>query len=64
MRFVERAHESDLLINLSRLETEADLALARELSADSVQGDLLGRPLPHDEALAVLLSWMPASGSH
>lgn len=47
------AHDIGSLITAEGVEQEGELQMLRQLGADNVQGYLLGRPMPENEALAL-----------
>lgn len=46
-----------LIVTIEGIETEAELAIARQKGAESVQGYLLGRPMPAAQVPAWLHAW-------
>ncbi len=51
---INLGHALELAVMAEGVESEAQLALLRELGCDTVQGYLLSRPLPGDDATAYL----------
>lgn len=53
---ISLAHGLDIQVVIEGIETEPQLTIVRRLGCDTVQGYLLGRPVPASEALGMAVA--------